>query len=347
MTDGIEVGSLPSGAAAPLTHTDPPPADHRPAVYREGDVWVVRASAMGGCVRSLVAARMGYSPVEPKDAALLRMNEGVIHEPHILKHVAETYELSGAGAQEEVNLPVAGGRILIRGHMDEVALGNLRTGRDQGHSRVVEAKAMGKSTFDKWISSGKKGTRWEEFRRYAYQISVYMHALNTEKGLFAIKNRDTGEIQLFELEKPPISLADIKARALKVTTLTDLPSCDPVQYLCDFFYIHEEVEMFPTRDQDEALDELAKIYDEARFELNVAEAKKKEAAKQLAAALGDRPSVTTEDWKVTLVTTTKRSPDMSSLRRDHAELLEEYEREVTYSYPRVTRQEKEVEEDGS
>src|SRR5918992_1081323 len=110
-------------------------SDDRPSVYVEGDRVVYRASAVGGCLRALVACRLGYTPLPFDEGSELRMNEGVLHEPAILAALEKDGWIV-AGQQREVELTV-GGTIVIRGHIDGAAGKGL-----DGPARVVEAKAM-------------------------------------------------------------------------------------------------------------------------------------------------------------------------------------------------------------
>lgn len=323
-------------------------ADHRSEVYFENDVLVIRASGFGGCIRNLVAARMGIKAVPFNDTALTRMNEGNIHEPHILRALEkEGWEF--ITTQEELELPIAGGRIIIRGHSD----GRARHASSRLGERTVEAKAMGHNVWAKW-----KKYSWSEFRRYAWQVSHYMHATGLP-AVFAAKNRDTGEVDVTLWDEAPISLAEMKLRAIKIAAATELPECDPVQFPCNRFFIHTgsvyeidpitglEVKRGGARPAPEevpeqftaAFEELARAYEEAREECARAEAKRKEVSNSLLSLLGQLSLQRgkTSTWSATEVKRTDRRLDQKSLRAKYPEAAEEFTVESTTRYVKVTR----------
>lgn len=321
-------------------------ADHRPEVYEENGRIIIRASAMGGCIRNLVAARMGIRSVPFNDTALMRMEEGNIHEPHILRALEKegwVFETT----QEELEVEIADGQIIVRGHDDGRAI-HTEHGR-----RAVEAKAMGRNVWDKWVRKG-----WEEFRRYKWQVAAYQHATGLP-AVFAAKNRDTGQIDISLWDEPLIPLVEFKARAIKIARLTEMPECDPVQFPCQRFFIHTgtayEIDPFtglevkrgtgerpaPNEVPDEyvpAFEELARSYKEARRECDEAESKRKEVAASLLAFL-KQLNITkgvTGRCTATEVTRTDRRLDQKRLRADHPELCDQYTTETTTRYPKVT-----------
>lgn len=323
-------------------------ADHRPEVYFEDGVLVIRASAFGSCIRNLVAARMGIQAVPFNDTALMRMNEGNIHEPHILRALEkEGWEF--LTTQEELELPVAGGRIIVRGHSD----GRARHASARLGERTVEAKAMGHNVWAKW-----KKYSWAEFRRYAWQVSHYMHTTGLP-AVFAAKNRDTGELDITLWDEPPIPLTEFKARALKVAAAVELPECDPVTFPCNRFFIHTgsvydidpitglEVKRGGDRPAPEEVpeeyaavfEELSRAYEEAREESARAEAKRKEVSNSLLGLLGQLTlhKGKTANWAATEVTRTDRRLDQKSLRAKYPEAADEFTVESTTRYVKVTR----------
>lgn len=333
---------------APEGHT----SDDRPEVYEENGVIVIRCSALGGCIRNLVAARMGIRAVPFNDKALMRMNEGNIHEPHILAHL-QSLGWQTITTQDELELPIAGGRIIVRGHSDgRVVHENARFGE-----RVAEAKAMGRDVWAKWKKYG-----WAEFRRYAWQFSTYMHTTGLP-GIFAAKNRDTGEIDVTLWDEAPVSLTEIKARALKVAAAVELPDCDPVAFPCQRFFIHTgstayEIDPFTglevkkgtnlppaphavPDDQVAGFEELARAYEEAKEEQARAEAKRKELGRFLMAFLDQhslKKAVTT-GWMVTDVESKRQTLDQKALKAELPDVAAKYTVETTSRYVKVTRRE--------
>lgn len=331
-------------------------ADHRDDCYMEPDParpgefrLVIRSSTLGGCIRNLVAARMGIRAVSFGDDAKRRMNEGVIHEPHILAHLKEK-GWETVAQQSVLELSIAGGTILIRGHSD-AKVANMM----DGHLRVTEAKTMGKDVYAKWKRAG-----WEEFRRYAYQFSSYMHTTGLP-GLFAVKNRDSGEIDVQLFDEAPIDLATIKVRAMKIRAAETLPLCDPVMWGCQRYFIHvADVEIDPltglevSKGQESkalppaptdlppaaipAVEELARAYHEAQAECAAAEGKRKEIGAFLVAALDHHHLKKAETRRVgvTVVERTDTRIDAKALRADLPDVAAKYEKKSVSRYPKVT-----------
>lgn len=308
-------------------------ADHRPDAYQEGARLVVRASSLGGCLRALVASRMGMQPVDPGETAKRAMAEGVIHEPHVLRHLTSLgWDITDA--QREVELSIAGGLVVIRGHLDGIG------SSPAGERRVVEAKALGRDRFTRWQHDGFSAP---EFRTYAYQLSVYMAATGLP-GLFAVKNRDTGEVDIALVDVSPIPPAELKARAIRVLRATALPACDPVRWGCGFFYLHEQKDPEAAGNEEpiaepaliEALDELARVYDQSREEEARAQAKRREVSVRLLDVLDGRKKVETPRYRVTEVSRTDRRVDLKKLRAEHPDLASQFETTSTTRYPKVT-----------
>lgn len=280
-------------------------SDNRPSVYVEGGRTVFRASALGGCLRALVAARLGYDPLPFDEAAELRMGEGNLHEPAIVQW------LEGEGwtvidQQREVELTV-GDTLVIRGHID----GNARL---TGPTRLLEIKAMGHEPYKRWVAD-----RFKSNERYAWQVSTYMHALDLP-GLFVVKNRNSGEVDVMELDEAPIPLAKIKARVASVETIArrgDLPDCD-VDYTwnCPYRFLHDQKALPLAAVEDAEIDALAAAYDRARTQATQADTMKKLARDRLADVVRDRKKVRTGRWSVSCSLQKKTTIDMAKLKTE-------------------------------
>lgn len=291
-----------------------PEADHRPSVYLEGNRTVFRASALGGCLRALVAARLGYDPLPFDEASELRMAEGNLHEAAILEHLRrEGWTI--VDEQEEVEL-VVGDRLVIRGHIDAVGGRELK-----GAARVVEVKAMGDDPCKEFLANG-----FDTNRRYATQLSVYMAALDLP-GLFVVKNRNSGQIHILEVDEPPIPIAQIKARVARVEAIArtgDFPDCDTTSlWGCPFRYLHDQKELpgltNPTGTgsvDDIEVDALAAAYDRARTLSTQADTMKKLARDRLADVVRDRKKVKTGSWSVSCSLQERTTVDMAKLRAE-------------------------------
>lgn len=209
-------------------------ADHRANVYVEprdesdGGLYdeitgvtglvVYRASSLGhGCIRSLVASRMGVDEEAPPDWLLERYDEGTVSEGVILNRafdrggdvdmpVGDWKMLSAADAssylrrlgsedqfphcrvemrdttgQFTYEIPCGKG-IVIRGHLDGVAelfAQKIAKGPvSLGRRANVEVKALGESMLADWKRKGI-----EAFPGYAWQVSLGMYALGGKDAL--------------------------------------------------------------------------------------------------------------------------------------------------------------------
>lgn len=217
--------------------------DDRPNVYVEDGVVIYRASSLGNCIRSLVASRLEMEPLPHPDFLLKAFDEGNRNEPVILAELANrgyVLEHTGDGEQLETEIPI-GDKIRIRCHPDGIGYANL----DAGSRRVVEVKALARSTWDKFHSKGL-----DEFPYYKMQVSIEMHSTGLPC-LFVVglKNPDRDNLcdqfVVTLIDKPPIPLNVIKAKVIKVESLAkkgELPSCDFNQYPCQFVHLHEDEE---------------------------------------------------------------------------------------------------------
>lgn len=282
-------------------------SDDRANVYPEGARVVYRASAVGGCIRALVAARLGYSPLPFDDAAELRMAEGVLHEPAIIEHL-ERIGWPVTDEQREVEVPI-GDQLIIRGHIDGIGH------RSATERRVVEAKAMGDDPFKEWVSRG-----FEANPRYAAQLSVYMSALDMP-GLMAVKNRNTGEVHVTMVDELPVPMFHLKARVARVEAIAksgEFPECDTkATWGCPYRYLHDEVALPGLAAVDDAeVDALAAAYDRARATVQQAETMKRLARDRLADVVRDRGKIRTKTWSVSCSLQKRTSVDMGKLRAE-------------------------------
>lgn len=245
--------------------------DNRPAVYEEGDKWVLRASSLGNCFSHLVRCGLGYTPEPPPDFMLERFAEGDRAEPVILNwlntkggwaiwdaykmdQIAEQFggsvaEREGADPQLELEIPV-GKNAVIRVHPDGIATcfmlsretqerwPNLQTGEEV----VVEVKALGKDFLKKYKREGLNA-----FPYYAYQVSIEMAATGLPC-LFVVGEKDeNGDVQedkiVWDLyREPPYTLPQLKVRVMKILAAInrgEIPECDIAMYPCGFWQEHD------------------------------------------------------------------------------------------------------------
>lgn len=266
-----------------------------------------RASAVGGCIRALVAARLGYVGLPFDDAAELRMAEGVLHEPAVIDHLEQT-GWTVTDEQREVEL-VIGDRLVVRGHVDGIGH------RSSADRRVVEIKAMGDDPFKEWMAKG-----FEANPRYASQLSVYMAGLDLP-GLMVVKNRNTGEVDITRVDELPVPIFHIKARVARVEAIAksgEFPDCDTkTTWGCPYRYLHDEVTLPGMAAVDDAeVDALAAAYDRARATATQADTLKRLARDRLADVVRDRGKVRTGMWSVSCSLQRRTSVDMAKLRAE-------------------------------
>lgn len=237
----------------------------KPSVYREEldgeEVTIIRASAIGNCLSSLVRQGLGITAAPPPDFMLEKFEEGHLAEPELLQSVEwiksaqvrqvrgvntddmlnlipedelEEYGYSVRDGQVEVEIQV-GSSTFIRCHPDGIASvlsvparfeDSAYPGVAKGSHMVVEAKAFGKDMYDKFRKSGI-----EAFDYYAWQLSIEMHGTGLPAlYIFGQKEyTDDGEyvrvdpksIRHLYFPKAPVSLAKIKARAAKIAKAVD------------------------------------------------------------------------------------------------------------------------------
>lgn len=292
----------------------------KPIARLESDTAIYRASAAGSCLRALVAARLGYEPLPPAERFEVIFKEGHRHEEHIIEDLREqgydVQQVGDDGRQLAIAVPVSQ-TILIEGHLDGLT-----------EDFVVECKALSQDSFKKWLKDDFKA-----FPKYGVQIAIYMTATG-KKALYAVKNRNTGQLDVRILDDPPASVADIKRHIIEAEAYArrgELPDCDKDDFFCPFRYLHDSS---PTEEAeiDEAIEALAATYARARERETEAKAAKNEAKKRLEDQLGDREKVESSNYKVSRSQTTRRKLDTDKMAAELGdETIERYT--VTNTYP--------------
>lgn len=336
--------------------------DDRGIGYREGKTSIYRASGGGACLTQIVASILEYTP-QPSgyqstilsDAA----REGNLHEESIVDRLIEDgYRIDDSQLEVEVRI-IPG--VIVRGHTDGIAF-PPRTRKP----RVLEVKTMSKDRFKKWLASGADTAErmasggWD---RYAWQISLYMHALNMP-ALYVVKNRDSGKLIIDELKVPPISMAEIKKKLIsaeKYRKLDELPVCDATggdRFFCSFPYLHEDTSPFGSEpdDEDDPVDDaqraliavLADQYHDLASQVGLlrpTDEERKDVGQKLVAAMGGIEIVNAGEWRVKDVETTRSYPNQKRLAAKLGmtvkELKEEFWDPSTSHYPKVTKRETE------
>lgn len=224
-------------------------SDNRPPVYWEGDVLVIRASAIGTtCLWELVAAGQGHEMGPVPDGLQRAYDEGTKLEPVVLAKYKEVTHEVYLSHQEEDHLDITPTTI-VRFHPDA-----------ETEDDIVEAKAI---TNDSWHQAVRNGVG-SLYAEYPWQLSVMMHAKG-KRGKWVAYNKgtppindmgdrelcvDEGRIYIQNVPEPPIPLADIVAKALQIRELVEGPDVlesgrpcdDPSHYPCRYLHIRPEPE---------------------------------------------------------------------------------------------------------
>ena len=254
-----------------------------------------RASALGGCDKALLAARLGYDPIPlPKDAKINKVFEAGhrIEEQVIATHYPDLRD-----QQSEIRL-IVNNHVDIIGHID---------GYDWMRPSVVEIKSQGEEEWDRFEREG-----WEAgfFPKYKWQASAYMYGFTTAFGspsplqlVRALRDENyewTGDVAISHVTQPFYTMAELRNRVLRIeiAATTGVLQAECINsYPCPFFYLHDEID----RDliDGEALDILAREYEEARKNLTVAKGVQANARRALREASEKDKFSTTSGIKVT------------------------------------------------
>jgi len=214
--------------------------DNRPAVYLENNNVIYRASALGGCLRALYAARCGMDRRPIPDIIQRGMDEGTALEPTILdllqtKHDFHFVENSRQHVVELDCGKYNGKNLIVRGSVDALVYSG-------GGNTVlpVDVKAFTNDDVELYFSD----KRWYHFPRYAYQQSVYAHGSGTEFFLMPIFNKATWQIEPKSLRvvSAPYGPEEIRNRVLSVErsySALSMPQDCPCDYACPYPYIHD------------------------------------------------------------------------------------------------------------
>jgi hypothetical protein len=217
--------------------------DDRGIAYREGDTTIYRASAVGGCIRALVAALTGYETnyyPSAHNILSLAADEGNLHEGAVIDRLRDMgYRVDEQQSQVEYRV-VKG--IVIRGHSDGIIYPPKARA-----PRILEVKTMSKVRYKNWKSfdTALDALRDPEFAKYGVQITVYMLAHGIEKVVYAVKNRDSGELDVQEFAAYPFSPKEIRRKILKAESAAmkdTLPDCDipdSARFFCGYQDLHD------------------------------------------------------------------------------------------------------------
>lgn len=240
-------------------------------VLFDGNVWVYRASQVGGCIRSLTAARLGESATPPGEFIRKAMDESASKEDEALTEYTMRTGHSVIWQQKRCVLPVLGLPVesqfpaIIRGHID---------GLDQTDDTVLDVKWLSARNFDLYNRGGVEALGSLGLK-YIWQAAAYGHALE-RKFRFVIGNKghDPNSDEEWLIIEPAVTaeslvpLEQVMERVVMVEEFAErdeLPECDRK---CSTNEAFAHVHFFESESGYKADEELAQLIQEA-WELRV------------------------------------------------------------------------------
>lgn len=216
--------------------------DKRPDRYLENGRVVWRASAIGACVRALVAEQIGMTPEPVPQWMLEKWAEGVAGEPVVLGMLKDRWRIVGEGegwhlvwddGQVLVEMPV-GEKVIVRGHCDGVGTKYIN---GDGRRRVLEVKCVSRGFAE--------DIRRTLPPRYMWQCSVYGRGLGMDVVLvLGVKDDDGRVVSVEEIDAEIVGAAAVKLRVIGLEQCIEegvLPPCSYRQYPCPFPELCEDI----------------------------------------------------------------------------------------------------------
>lgn len=287
--------------------------DDRPNVYGEdgpdGWQWVYRASAVGGCSRALLYARLGMTGALPPDWLQDKYDQGNVGEDVVVK-MMEDDGWKFESRQDEVELELLDG-IVVRGHTDGVATDK------KGKQWLIEIKCLDMANVKKTDKTLKN------FPTYRIQTSLYSHASKLPcMMVLGCKGTDgtVGTLKYIELDidaREVVREVKLKLAAIEKAAGKSQPAmlCDyggvegAEQYPCPFYELHDDKPDAELVD-DDVLDKAVNLYHDAKDMEKMYAEMKKTAAVQIAEwfdAQGKAGSkVATKLWEIADVIATRK-----------------------------------------
>lgn len=314
----------------------------RPNVWRRPDGrWSYRASALGHCETSLLAARLEFDKMQPPAHMQRIFDEGKDRESEILAKVSELEGWRISGSQTGMDPIEIGSSAMIEGSCD-----GLGTHEFFGPA-VVEAKKLGEGYWADWHRD-----HWAAplFARYAWQVSCYIVGFNLPV-LFVVMNKVSGEIHTTLVSEPLVPLAKLRLKVLTVegrAARGDTPLCakKDQEYPCPYWYLHEDEEDRTDLD-DGQIAELVALADEyttVAEQAKTAEARKKAIASTIWSHLpfdeetSEKTGVKVPGYSITPTAQTRTEIDWDAVAQDYPDFdLAKYQTKKTgAAYPKIT-----------
>lgn len=294
----------------------------KPMVYLDDEGRTIfRASALGQCTTAMIALRMGFSAMKPPKSMQDRFNEGHLHEPDIVKRANTEFGVEVFGSQRTVTWWVTD-TIGIKGHIDGEAVGwtveEIEAAAESDEAfdlfdkphRLFEAKTMSEQAFRWWVEHDWDA-RWKKYPGYARQFTVYGHATELEQGLYAVKNKESGQVIVEPTPTQIVPLPLIKATVVGVEAHVrqGLPmpdECKPRKsWPCPVFYVgpcgDDNRDQLEER-ESEVVTELMVSYQKAKEAETAAKEAKKKARDEIVKHLPEDGGKFdgNDGWKVAL-----------------------------------------------
>lgn len=289
-------------------------------VFDDGRV-EYRASALGGCDMALLAARLGYDavPLNPNAKIMETFAAGHRIEEEVLATMPwVTYR------QQEIYLDVTE-KIKVVGHVDGLEFGS--------DTHLIEIKSQ---NLEEWERFRKERWHGGFFPKYKWQVSAYMIAFEEPLKLIrALRDKDgswTGTTDVSYVDEPFYSMADIRARVLRVEAAarTGVLNAECTKsFPCPYFYLHDEIDRELI--DDDTVDALAHEYEDARAGVVVAKGRQDAARRALREATVEDKYQTKSGVRVTFYTA-KNPPKLER------ELLDTFLKEHEKSFGDFTTQ---------
>ena len=317
-------------------------ADNRPSVYREGPDVIYRASALGSCVRALLAFYDGVQPRRKREMTELMdlaADEGDVHEDAVrAKLVKEGYGI--LATQEEFSLQIIP-HAFVRGHTDGRISPPEHATEINTLEVLLEVKSKSNKQYEIW-----KRQRWEAFPGHAYQISAYMEAFPDRDVLYIVKRRETGEEDrvIIPAGQPPIPFKAVKQKVIAVEIARvsgTTPQCDLApqqQWMCPVWFLHDEKDIETADLTPEMVAVMADLISKRQvFKAVEDEGKKAEGDRKLLDAdlqnlLGDADRADVGNYVLTRTPSSSPSWDEEGMVAQFGEGVRAFKRKKAYSY---------------
>lgn len=227
-----------------------PVGDDRPNRYEENGHVIYRASALGMCMKSLVALGLGNNPEPHPDWLLQKFAEGVAGELVVIGMLRENWRIVDESeghnytwhdGQILVEVPV-GTQVTIRGHAD--ALGTCykavvpeygESDWQVGEKRLIEVKCVSED----YAPVVLKNLPYY----YLVQVVVYSHYVGFPPMLVLGVKDEEGQVKYLlseMLDDLPIGIRDVKMRVMEIEEWIakgELPPCDHPTWPCQFSWM--------------------------------------------------------------------------------------------------------------